>query len=231
MPLIHSSEKRSATVGRPKPRDRAAHDPFSEVLAELRGVATWGSGLFARGGTTAGLALVILAVAVPTRSVAFELHRRVFSGGAVAASGGSYVLGATIGEAGPVSAFQSGGSFALGEGFWPGISDTSATSGVSPNIEEPLPVTNHLSQNSPNPFSESTWIAFAVATAGPVRLSVYDASGRNLAVLVDHSYPAGRYGAWWHGRDSVGRVLANGIYFYRLDIGAWSKTGKMLSKR
>jgi hypothetical protein len=56
-------------------------------------------------------------------------------------------------------------------------------------------------------------------------------AGRLVRVLVDGVRPAGRYVELWDGRDADGRAVASGVYFYRLDAGAYSRTLKMVLAR
>ncbi len=92
-----------------------------------------------------------------------------------------------------------------------------------------------LTRNSPNPFRTSTRIAFAVE--GPsrrVRLEVYDALGRHIKTLLDQSMPGGSHTITWDGRDSLGRPVAGGVYFYRLrsaDTSGVPSTGRMILLR
>ena len=58
-------------------------------------------------------------------------------------------------------------------------------------------------------------------------LRIYDAAGRLVRVLVEGARPAGNYAELWDGRDSRGRAVASGIYFYRLSAGSFSETRKM----
>jgi hypothetical protein len=46
-------------------------------------------------------------------------------------------------------------------------------------------------------------------------------------VLAEGSRPAGHYSELWDGRDGRGSGVASGIYFYRLQAGAFSETRKM----
>jgi hypothetical protein len=46
---------------------------------------------------------------------------------------------------------------------------------------------------------------------------VYDAAGRQQAVLAHGRQPAGRYALSWNGSDARGRALASGLYFIRLE--------------
>jgi hypothetical protein len=164
-----------------------------------------------------------------TSAQGFELRRHVASGGAVSAAGGSFQLKATAGES-VVSAVVTGGNFSRGEGFWPGFGiDT--TVDLPPDTEQSQPLVNALRQNMPNPFRGPTTIAFDIPTPSSVRLAVYDVTGRCINTIASGEYAAGRYRVDWNGTDDAGRSIADGVYFYRLDIGSWSQTKKMLKLR
>ncbi|RKZ13172.1 hypothetical protein DRQ53_01680 [bacterium] len=79
-----------------------------------------------------------------------------------------------------------------------------------------------LLQNSPNPFNPSTQIRFELTHASRVRISIFDASGRQLRVLTDESMGAGPHQETWDGRDSSGKELASGVYYCRLQAGTES---------
>jgi hypothetical protein len=144
-------------------------------------------------------------------------------------SGGSYSLGATLGEAGVVGSV-SGGSYVLDEGFWAGVYRMIATD-VRDNTPGEIHYVNGLFPSYPNPFATSASIVFTVAVQSPVRLVVYDVSGRRVASLVDEPRSAGRYRAVWNGRDEGGNLVASGVYFYKVEIGSWSSTRKILRLR
>ncbi|MEO1631205.1 MAG: T9SS type A sorting domain-containing protein, partial [Bacteroidota bacterium] len=76
------------------------------------------------------------------------------------------------------------------------------------------------------PFAETTTLTFDVPAAGAVRLVVYDALGREVAVLAD-----GRYGAGAHPVRFDGRALPSGIYVAQLVHGDRMDTRRLVLAR
>ncbi len=96
---------------------------------------------------------------------------------------------------------------------------------------EATPTRTVLHQNAPNPFNPRTSIAFELATAGHVTLTVYDAIGRRVAVLVEGHVDAGSGAVEWDGRDARGRPVGSGIYFYVLEAEGARHEHKMVLMR
>ena len=84
-----------------------------------------------------------------------------------------------------------------------------------------------LSQNVPNPFNPSTAIGFSLAHPADVRLTVYDALGREVAGLAEGSYPAGDHTVRWDGRAHRGVKVSSGVYLYCLTAGGKAETRRM----
>jgi len=93
------------------------------------------------------------------------------------------------------------------------------------------PLMSTLAQNFPNPFNPTTKIEFELVEPTKVGLRIYDAAGHLVKVLVDERLPAARHQRTWDGRDDAGRQVASGIYFYRLEAGAFESTRKMILVR
>ena len=74
----------------------------------------------------------------------------------------------------------------------------------------------------PNPATGRAQVAFGLAEAGAVRLAVYDALGREVAVLADGAAEAGRHVATFEGSG-----LASGVYVVRLETGAGVETRRL----
>jgi flagellar hook assembly protein FlgD len=87
---------------------------------------------------------------------------------------------------------------------------------------------NALHANEPNPFNPSTTIRYGLASPGRVDLRIHDLRGRVVRTLVAAVRPAGWHLELWDGRDDAGRRVASGVYFYRIEAGAFVQARKML---
>jgi len=99
--------------------------------------------------------------------------------------------------------------------------------------ESSAPLEYALTQNSPNPFNPSTVIRYALPHLSKVKLSVYDAKGRPVAILTDEVQRAGEKSVEW-----LAANVPAGTYFYRLDAKAvgdpsirFCQAGKMILAR
>ena len=88
-----------------------------------------------------------------------------------------------------------------------------------------------LSQNSPNPLLGSSEISYQVAASAIVNISIYDAAGRLVRVLVNARTDPGKYIARWNGTNAAGKRVSSGVYFLRMEAGKFSATRKMLVVR
>jgi len=91
-----------------------------------------------------------------------------------------------------------------------------------------VPRTLFLKQNVPNPFNSGTSISFGLPRPGPVRLEIYNILGQRIISLIDRFLSAGYYNISWNGKDSEGRDMASGIYFYRLNTAEQVAVRKMV---
>ncbi|MFC2088163.1 FG-GAP-like repeat-containing protein [Calditrichota bacterium] len=80
-----------------------------------------------------------------------------------------------------------------------------------------------LEQNYPNPFNPLTKINYQIPKSGFVSIKVYDVLGKIVDVLVNEKKLAGN-----HEINFNGAQLTSGIYYYRIQIGGYSETKKML---
>lgn len=70
----------------------------------------------------------------------------------------------------------------------------------------------------PNPFNPATTLSISLPAAGWTRLTIYDATGRQVRALVDGRRAAGLHEVVWDGRDGNGVALPSGVYFSRLTL-------------
>jgi flagellar hook assembly protein FlgD len=69
-------------------------------------------------------------------------------------------------------------------------------------------------------------LRFSVASAMHVELSIYDITGRRVAVLRDGFTGPGDYTATWYGTDESGAEVGPGVYLARLAAG-----GQVVSRK
>jgi len=85
-----------------------------------------------------------------------------------------------------------------------------------------------LDQNYPNPFNPETQISFGIKENSNVKVTIYDALGRNIKTLVNEKLTAGFYKTNWKGLNSGGLRVPTGIYYYSIQTDKFTQTRKML---
>ena len=85
-----------------------------------------------------------------------------------------------------------------------------------------------LYQNHPNPFNPSTTIKYSIPNVGnenirSVQLMIYDVLGREVSTLVNTQQKPGLYEVDWDAANN-----SSGVYFYKLSVGSFVETKKML---
>jgi hypothetical protein len=91
-----------------------------------------------------------------------------------------------------------------------------------------LPQEFALGQNYPNPFNPTTVIGFALPEDGRVKIEVFNVLGQKITTLVDQYLTAGYKETGWDGKDSKGRAVGSGIYFYRICTEKFTDVRKMV---
>ena len=122
--------------------------------------------------------------------------------------------------------FVTATDFSGNEGEAAGIKSTVGVPG-----DRNPPKARALRPAHPNPFRAASVIAFELPAREEVRLCVYDLSGRVVATLVRGSRDAGIHTVTWSGRDDAGRILPGGVYFYRLEVGSFVRTRRIVFLR
>jgi hypothetical protein len=103
------------------------------------------------------------------------------------------------------------------------------------NDQELIPSGTFLFNNYPNPFNPSgagrsptTTISFSIPEDSKVVISIYNIKGQLVRTLVDENYERGLHNAIWNGKDTSGKSVSNGIYFYNLKVNDKSKAFKKM---
>ncbi|OQC05853.1 MAG: flagellar basal body rod modification protein [Candidatus Cloacimonetes bacterium ADurb.Bin089] len=102
--------------------------------------------------------------------------------------------------------------------------------GITPHAvndnELPL-VQSKLMPNYPNPFNPKTTIAFTLAKAGKVDISIYNLKGQKVKTLLSENLLPGKHSIVWDGKDEKGSGLGSGIYFVKMQTGKTTDTRKI----
>ena len=80
-----------------------------------------------------------------------------------------------------------------------------------------------LNQNYPNPFNPTTNISFSLADAAPVKLTVYNLLGQEVATLIIGKV----MNAGTHTVAFNASSLSSGVYIYRLEAGSFVSNKRM----
>jgi hypothetical protein len=97
----------------------------------------------------------------------------------------------------------------------------------------PLPSEPLLLPNYPNPFNPETWIPFALSRESDVAIRIFDLRGQIVRTLSLSRKTAGWHddrdtAAHWDGRNELGERVADGVYIYELQSGAYHGRRRMV---
>lgn len=102
------------------------------------------------------------------------------------------------------------------------VSGNVTTTGITP-FENRTPTYFSLCQNYPNPFNPVTTISFSLPSSSFISLKVFDVLGKVIATLISEELSVGYHSKQWDAE-----VLPSGIYFYRLQVGSYIDTKKLV---
>ena len=125
-----------------------------------------------------------------------------------------------------------------------GLSDLSANADAAKALREALLVTSvsrepgpeipvdfSLGQNYPNPFNPTTIIEYSLPRDENVELIVFNFLGQSVRTLHSGEQLAGNHQVQWDGRDEQGQSVGSGVFFYRIKMGDFVRTHKMILLR
>jgi hypothetical protein len=81
---------------------------------------------------------------------------------------------------------------------------------------------------APNPLRSSGTFSFFTTAEGRARLTLFDSQGRRVRTILDvPALPIGYHDLPIDTRDTEGRPLPSGIYYYRLETKEGTRTGRL----
>ncbi|MEM7374562.1 MAG: ELWxxDGT repeat protein [Bacteroidota bacterium] len=84
-----------------------------------------------------------------------------------------------------------------------------------------------LSQNSPNPFQQSTSLTFSIGQREEVDISIYTLTGK-LIQQFKGTYPTGEHDIFWNGTSQSGKPVSEGMYLLHMKAGEFQTSIKMV---
>jgi hypothetical protein len=111
---------------------------------------------------------------------------------------------------------------------WPGPIIACPT-GVSEKTS--VPKKFFLEEMGPNPFRTTTGIRYGLPKKSEVVVSIYNVSGRLVKTLYRGVQDAGTYTLEWNATDELGRPVASGTYFLRMEAGSFNALKRLMVLR
>ncbi len=94
--------------------------------------------------------------------------------------------------------------------------------GIIP-VSVEIPKSYELFSNYPNPFNPVTKIRFSIPRSTYTKLTIFNVTGKAVAVLVNENVSPGKYEVDWDASQS-----ASGVYYYMLEADGFKATKKMV---
>ena len=85
-----------------------------------------------------------------------------------------------------------------------------------------------ISYNYPNPFNPIITIYYELPESGFVNITIYDIMGREVKILENTIKMVGHKKIRWNAINSVVGTVSAGLYFYRIKVGGYTQTKKMV---
>jgi len=83
-------------------------------------------------------------------------------------------------------------------------------------------------KNYPNPFNPRTTISFEIAEKGKTEVEIYNVKGQKVKTLLSENLEAGNHSVIWNGKDNNEKLVASGMYFYKVSVNDNQRINKMI---
>ena len=111
---------------------------------------------------------------------------------------------------------------------WSGLSSLSINGENHKNNKNTIPSSFSVYQNYPNPFNPITSLRYDLPKDGLVSITIYDMNGRIVKTLTNSSQRAGHKSVQWNATNDLAQSVSAGLYIYRIQVGEFSETKKMV---
>ena len=117
--------------------------------------------------------------------------------------------------------------------FLLGINPEKATGNIMQEIFNYDAINEEVNQSVslktyPNPFSRSTSISYHLCEASEVSLRIFNMNSEGITTLVSERQSRGEKSIKWDATNYQGEKVSPGFYYFVLQIGQQSETGKLL---
>jgi FlgD Ig-like domain len=111
----------------------------------------------------------------------------------------------------------------------PGTDAWAAKFGLAPTGVGDGPRKQELSVVAyPNPFNPTTTIRYVVPATGRVVITIHDARGAYVAMLLDEKKTTGEHTISWDGHNSRGDIVSSGVYFAKALFAGEQQSSKLV---
>ena len=145
----------------------------------------------------------------------YEIKKSAITQGGVSSQSNNYHNVDAIGQSSAIGT-SSSENYTVSAGFL--SENEQVVTDVYRKFSSTLPNKFRLFQNYPNPFNPVTNIEYHLPRTAEVKLIVYDIKGHVVRQFSIGSVSAGSYTVVWDGKDSAGKTVASGMYFYRINM-------------
>jgi len=83
-------------------------------------------------------------------------------------------------------------------------------------------------KNFPNPIKNTTKIEFQLLKPGKTEVSIYNIKGQTVKTIAHELMNVGNHSMLWNGEDELGKKVANGVYFFKVEQNNKTKIKKMI---
>ncbi|MCK4694553.1 MAG: T9SS type A sorting domain-containing protein, partial [Candidatus Cloacimonetes bacterium] len=74
--------------------------------------------------------------------------------------------------------------------------------------------------------SPITTISFSIFESSEVNLTIYNVKGQRVKILINDQLENGEHSVIWNGKNSNGKRVSSGLYFYKLDVNGKTEAVK-----